>query len=82
MKGNILPHKVILTVVDAKKEINGIIVPNYVKVQPEAIIELTGGDCEVEVGQRVIYDGGGLKIKIDGTEYVLINQNQILYVYG
>ena len=72
----------------------GIVLPETAKEKPQEaeVISLgTGGkddegktiDFTVKVGDKVLISKyGGTEVKIDGTEYLIINENDILGIVG
>ena len=92
MKIRPLADRVVIKKVEAEeKTASGIILPGSAKEQPQVaqVIEVGPGGfvdgnevkMEVEVGDKVIYSKyAGNKVKIDGAEYIILRQSDILAV--
>lgn len=70
-----------------QKTASGIIIPDSAKEKPQRGKIVAIGNAkkdepmEVKVGDVVLYKKyGGTEIKIDGQEYLIMNQNDILLV--
>ena len=70
-----------------QKTASGIIIPETAKEKPQQGVVIMVGDdkkdepMEVKVGQTVLYGKyGGQEITIDGNEYLLISQSDVLYI--
>ena len=92
MKIRPLADRVVIKKVEAEeKTASGIILPGSAKEQPQVaqVIEVGPGGSvdgnevkmEVEVGDKVIYSKyAGNEVKIDGEEYIILRQSDILAV--
>ena len=92
MKIRPLADRVVIKKVEAEeKTASGIILPGSAKEQPQMaqVIEVGPGGSvdgnevkmEVEVGDKVIYSKyAGNEVKIDGEEYIILRQSDILAV--
>lgn len=88
LKGKILAGKVLVKPNEAEeKTASGIIIPDSAKEKPRTgTIVLVGApkkdeDMEVKKGDEVLYGKyAGQEITIDGDEYLLISQADILYI--
>ena len=92
MKIRPLADRVVIKKVEAEeKTASGIILPGSAKEQPQVaqVIEVGPGGfvdgnevkMEVEVGDKVIYSKyAGNEVKIDGEEYLILSQSDILAV--
>ena len=92
MKIRPLADRVVIKKVEAEeKTASGIILPGSAKEQPQMaqVIEVGPGGLvdgnevkmEVEVGDKVIYSKyAGNEVKIDGEEYIILRQSDILAV--
>jgi chaperonin GroES len=88
MNGKILAGKVLVKPQPAEeKTSSGIIIPDSAKEKPvKGEVVLTGADkkdepMEVKVGDTVLYGKyAGTELNIDGEDYLLISQNDILYI--
>ena len=92
MKIRPLADRVVIKKVEAEeKTASGIILPGSAKEQPQMaeVIEVGPGGVvdgnevkmEVEVGDKVIYSKyAGNEVKIDGEEYIILRQSDILAV--
>ena len=88
LKGKVLAGKVLVKPVAAEtKTQSGIIIPDSVKEKPlKGTVVLVGAAkkdeaVEVNVGDTVLYGKySGTELQIDGEDYLLINQSDVLYV--
>ena len=92
MKIRPLADRVVIKKVEAEeKTASGIILPGSAKEQPQMaeVIEVGPGGfvdgnevkMEVEVGNKVIYSKyAGTEVKLDGEEYIIVKQNDILAI--
>ncbi|MBP8849453.1 MAG: co-chaperone GroES [Breznakibacter sp.] len=88
LKGKILAGKVLVKAQEAElKTASGIIIPDSAKEKPlKGEVILVGAakkdeSVEVAEGNVVLYGKyAGTEINIDGTDYLLINQSDILYI--
>nr|MDA3928571.1 co-chaperone GroES [Prolixibacteraceae bacterium] len=87
LKGRILAGKILIEPVAAEeKTASGIIIPDSAKEKPQqGKVVLVGADksdepMEVKVGDIVSYGKyGGTELSIDGNDYLLISQSDVLY---
>ncbi|MGM0376010.1 MAG: co-chaperone GroES [Bacteroidota bacterium] len=88
LKGKILAGKVLVKPQQAEEKTStGIIIPDSAQEKPQqGEVVLTGADkkdepMEVKVGDTVLYGKfAGTELNIDGEDYLLISQNDILYI--
>lgn len=88
LKGKILAGKVLVKPVAAEeKTAGGIIIPDSAKEKPQrGLVVLTGTakkdeSMEVKAGDTVFYGKyAGTELHIDGTDYLLISQTDVLYI--
>ncbi len=88
LKGKVLAGKVLVKPVAAEtKTQSGIIIPDSAKEKPlKGTVVLVGAakkdeTVEVNVGDTVLYGKySGTELQIDGDDYLLINQSDVLYV--
>ncbi len=88
LKGKVLAGKVLVKPVAAEtKTLSGIIIPDSAKEKPlKGTVVLVGAAkkdeaVEVNVGDTVLYGKySGTELQIDGEDYLLINQSDVLYV--
>ena len=88
LKGKILAGKILVKPSQAEeKTASGIIIPDTAKEKPQqGKVIMVGGDkkdepMEVKVGQTVLYGKyAGQELTIDGEEYLLIAQSDVLYI--
>lgn len=88
LKGKVLAGKVLVKPVEAEtKTVSGIIIPDSAKEKPlKGTVVLVGAakkdeTVEVKVGDTVLYGKySGTELSIDGEDYLLINQSDVLYV--
>ncbi len=88
LKGKILAGKILVKPQDAdEKTESGIIIPDSAKEKPqEGTVVLIGADkkdepMEVKVGDVVVYGKySGTELTIDGTDYLLMSQSDVLYI--
>jgi chaperonin GroES len=88
LKGKLLAGKVLVKPVAAEERTaSGIIIPDSAKEKPQqGKVILTGTSkkdepMEVKVGDTVFYGKyAGTELNIDGSDYLLISQNDVLYI--
>ena len=88
LKGKILAGKILVEPVAAEeKTASGIIIPDSAKEKPQqGIVVLTGAALkdeamEVKIGDMVFYRKyGGTELHIDGKDYLLLSQSDVLYI--
>ena len=88
LKGKILAGKILIEPTAAEeKTASGIIIPETAKEKPQQGVVIMVGDSkkdepmEVKVGETVLYGKyGGQELTIDGSEYLLISQSDVLYI--
>jgi chaperonin GroES len=88
LKGKILAGKVLVKPNEAEeKTASGIIIPDSAKEKPrQGVIILAGSpkkdeEMEVKKGDVVLYGKyAGQEITIDGEDYLLISQTDVLYI--
>lgn len=88
LKGKILAGKILVQPQEAEeKTVSGIIIPDSAKEKPQAgKVALVGADkkdesMEIKVGDIVIYGKySGTELNIDGTDYLLMSQTDVLYI--
>lgn len=88
LKGKILAGKVLVKPVAAEeKTAGGIIIPDSAKEKPrQGVVVLIGESkkdepMEVKVGDTVFYGKfSGTELNIDGSDYLLISQTDVLYI--
>ncbi|HOF19814.1 MAG TPA: co-chaperone GroES [Bacteroidales bacterium] len=88
LKGKILAGKVLVKPNEAEaKTASGIIIPDSAKEKPrQGKVVLTGAskkdeEMEVKKGDEVLYGKySGQELTIDGEEYLLISQSDILFI--
>lgn len=87
MAMNIRPigERVVVKPLDSEtKTASGIYIPDSAKEKPntgEVVAVSTSEDLEVKVGEKVLYSKyGGTKVELEGTEYLILEKNEILAV--
>jgi len=88
LKGKILAGKVLVKPSEAEeKTASGIIIPDTAKEKPQhGRVAMVGNDkkdepMEVKVGDLVLYGKfAGQELTIDGEDYLLISQSDVLYI--
>ncbi|WP_346861629.1 co-chaperone GroES [uncultured Draconibacterium sp.] len=88
LKGKILAGKILVQPKEAEeKTVSGIIIPDSAKEKPQVgTVVLVGADktdepMEVKVGDTVFYGKySGTELNIDGTDYLLMSQNDVMYI--
>jgi len=92
MKIRPLADRVVIKIVEAEeKTASGIVLPGTAKEQPQMaeVIEVGPGgivdgkevNMELKVGDKVIYSKyAGTEVKLEGKEYIILRQNEILAV--
>lgn len=88
LKGKILAGKVlVLPQAAEEKTVSGIIIPDSAKEKPlRGSVVLVGAAkkdeaMEVKAGDTVLYGKyAGTELNIEGTDYLLISQNDVLYI--
>ena len=89
LKGRILAGKILVEPMAAEeKTASGIIIPDSAKEKPQqGKVVLVGADkkrlrkMEVAVGDTVFYGKySGTELNIDGTDFLLMSQTDVLYI--
>lgn len=88
LKGRILAGKILVKPTEAEeKTSSGIIIPDTAKEKPQqGKVVMVGADkkdepMEVKKGDVVLYGKyAGQELNIDGEEYLLIAQNDVLFI--
>ncbi|MBN1769070.1 MAG: co-chaperone GroES [Prolixibacteraceae bacterium] len=88
LKGRILAGKVLVEPMPAEeKTASGIIIPDSAKEKPQVAKVVLVGEAkkdepmEVKVGDTVYYGKyAGTELNIDGSDYLLISQSDVLYI--
>ncbi len=88
LKGKILAGKVLVKPNEAEERTtSGIIIPDSAKEKPrQGKVVLVGAakkdeEMEVKAGDTVLYGKySGQELTIDGTEYLLISQTDVLFI--
>jgi chaperonin GroES len=88
LKGKVLAGKVLVKPHEAEaKTASGIIIPDSAKEKPrQGTVVLTGAakkdeEMEIKVGDVVLYGKySGQELSIDGEDYLLISQSDVLYI--
>ena len=87
-----LGDRVVLKQVEAEETTkSGIVLPGQAQEKPQqaeviavgpgGVVEGKEVKMEVEVGNKVIYSKySGTEVKMDGTEYIIVKQNDILAI--
>lgn len=88
LKGKILAGKILVQPQEAEtKTASGIIIPDSAKEKPQVgKVVLTGEakkdePMEVKTGDNVFYGKySGTTLQLDGVDYLLMSQNDVLYI--
>lgn len=88
LKGKILAGKILVQPQEAEtKTSSGIIIPDSAKEKPQVgKVVLAGSDkkdepMELKAGDVVFYGRyAGTELNIDGVDYLLMSQNDVLYI--
>ena len=88
LKGKILAGKILVKPQDAEeKTVGGIIIPDSAKEKPQqGTVVLVGADkkdepMQLNVGDVVVYGKySGTELNIDGEDYMLMSQTDVLYI--
>lgn len=88
LKGKILAGKILVQPKDAEeKTVSGIIIPDSAKEKPQIGTVVLAGSAkkdepmEVNIGDVVFYGKySGTELNIDGKDYLLISQTDVLYI--
>ncbi|MFC2087664.1 co-chaperone GroES [Bacteroidota bacterium] len=88
LSGKILAGKILVESKAAdEKTASGIIIPDSAKEKPQqGTVVLVGADkkdepMELKVGDNVFYGKySGTELNIDGTDYLLMSQSDVLYI--
>lgn len=88
LKGKILAGKILVQPQAAEtKTASGIIIPDSAKEKPQVgKVVLVGADkkdepMQLQVGDTVFYGKySGTELNIDGADYLLMSQNDVLYI--
>lgn len=76
MKGSVQEGKLLIKPLKQERKI---IRPNTLYgEQKSGIVELSGGE-EVSAGDTVHYTALGNNVRVDGVDYVLLNEKSVLY---
>ena len=79
-----LGDRVVLKQVEAEETTkSGIVLPGQAQEKPQQAEVVDGKEVkmEVAVGDKVIYSKySGTEVKMDGTEYIIVKQNDILAI--
>ena len=79
-----LGDRVVLKQVEAEETTkSGIVLPGQAQEKPQQAEVVAGKEVkmEVAVGDKVIYSKySGTEVKMDGTEYIIVKQNDILAI--
>ena len=80
MNGKVLEGKILIKEIPNETVHGSIIIPNTAldKKQKNGLCKIGGN--EVSSGDKVIYAPTGIKINVDGEEYVLLNEKDVLYI--
>lgn len=89
LKGKVIAGKILIKPAAAEeKTASGLYIPDSAKdapLQGEAVLvgaEIKDQPCEVKAGDNVMYGKyGGTELNIDGVDYLLIAQNDVLYIF-
>ncbi len=89
LNGKVIAGKLLVKPAAAEeKTASGLYIPDSAKdapLQGEVIlvgVELKDQPCEVKVGNVVMYGKyGGTELNIEGEDYLLISQNDVLYIF-
>ncbi|MBN2596497.1 co-chaperone GroES [Labilibaculum sp.] len=88
LKGRILAGKILVEAIKAEeKTASGIIIPDAAKEKPmQGKVVLVGTDkkdepMELKIGDTVFYGKySGTELVIDGDDYLLMSQSDVLYI--
>jgi len=88
LKGKILAGKILVKPSEAEEKTqSGIIIPDSAKEKPQqGTVVLVGADkkdepMEIKVGDLVVYGKySGTELNIDGEDYLLMMQSDVLYI--
>ena len=88
LKGKILAGKILISPSEAEeKTASGIIIPETAKEKPQhGKVVMVGGDkkdepMEIKVGDHVLYGKfAGQELTINEQDYLLISQNDVLFI--
>lgn len=88
LKGKILAGKILVQPQEAEtKTASGIIIPDSAKEKPQVGKVVLVGEAkkdepmEVKAGDNVFYGKySGTTLQIDGVDYLLMSQNDVLYI--
>jgi len=88
LKGKILAGKILVKPREAEeKTVSGIIIPDSAKEKPQQGTVVLAGvakkdePMEVKVGDVVVYGKySGTELNIDGNDYLLMSQSDVLYI--
>jgi chaperonin GroES len=88
LKGKILAGKILVRPSEAEgKTASGIIIPDTAQEKPQhGTVVMVGGDkkdepMEIKVGDKVLYGKfAGQELTIDDEDYLLIAQNDVLFI--
>lgn len=88
LNGKILAGKILVKPSEAEEKTqSGIIIPDSAKEKPQqGTVVLVGADkkdepMEIKVGDTVVYGKySGTELNIDGDDYLLMSQSEVLYI--
>lgn len=88
LNGKILAGKILVQPREAEEKTqSGIIIPDSAKEKPQqGTVVLVGADkkdepMEVKVGDTVVYGKySGTELNVDGEDYLLMSQSEVLYI--
>ncbi|TFH23148.1 MAG: co-chaperone GroES [Bacteroidia bacterium] len=88
LKGKILAGKILVKPSEAEgKTASGIIIPDTAQEKPQhGKVVMVGADkkdepMEIKVGDKVLYGKyGGQELSIEDEDYLLISQNDVLFI--
>jgi len=88
LKGKILAGKILVQPQEAEtKTASGIIIPDSAKEKPQVGKVVLVGESkkdepmEIKIGDTVFYGKySGTSLQIDGVDYLLMSQNDVLYI--
>lgn len=79
MKGKVNKGRILVKqVLKEEKVVNGVIIPAVIEKQKTG--EVVIGGEEVSVGDKIYYENDGVKLVIEGEDFVLMNERDVLYI--
>lgn len=80
MKGKLIKGRILVREIPSEKVINGIIIPDTSLDSKQRNGVCVIGGVEVNEGDNIVYQPKGFKLTIEGEEFVLLSEADVLYI--